>query len=185
MQTSGRLFYLIGPSGAGKDSLISYARRRVQEEGSIIFAHRYITRPPQATGENHVALSEKEFSTRLAKGFFALHWQSHGCRYGIGIEINYWLAEDCDVVVNGSRAYLPRARNLYPQLKVLLIAVSDAELERRLQMRGRETEEMIQSRLASNRRLETGLLHGDIPVTVIPNDGLLEKAGELLVKALA
>ncbi len=53
----GRLFYVVGASGAGKDSLIEYARNALGSRDAVVFAHRYITRPPTARGENHVALS--------------------------------------------------------------------------------------------------------------------------------
>ena len=184
MKTKSCLFYLIGPSGAGKDSLISYARKRLDGEYFIIFAHRYITRPPLTEGENHVALSEKEFRARLDKNLFAMHWQSHGYHYGIGIEIDTWLSQECRVVVNGSRAYLPHALERYPQLQVVLIDVSDAELKRRLQIRGRETAEQIQSRLAHHRQLKNEGLYNVPNITIIHNDGPLKTAGELLVQQL-
>ncbi len=71
---SGKLFYVIGPSGSGKDSLIKFARSRLGSVGKIIFAHRYITRPPEAQGENHIYLSNKEFENRKNLGFFSMHW---------------------------------------------------------------------------------------------------------------
>ncbi len=81
------LFYLIGASGSGKDSLMDYARQRLQNR-PLLFAHRYITRPSDFNGENHIALSEEEFFQRLHSGLFAMHWHSHGYHYGIGIEID-------------------------------------------------------------------------------------------------
>lgn len=81
----GRLFYVIGPSGSGKDSLMRYARASLAGDPSVVFAHRYITRPMELHGENHVALTETEFDARLAAGLFAMHWESHGLRYGIGL----------------------------------------------------------------------------------------------------
>jgi ribose 1,5-bisphosphokinase len=184
LETKGRLFYIIGPSGAGKDSLISYARNRMNGESFVVFAHRYITRPPLPDGENHVALSEKEFMERLTNGFFAMHWQSHGYHYGIGIEVNIWLSERCHVVVNGSRAYLPEVLDRYPQSKVLLIDVSEAELKRRLQKRGRENAAKIQSRLSRNRQFSAKIIDNLPNITVIQNDGSLESAGKLLVQQI-
>ena len=58
----GRLIWLMGPSGAGKDSLLAALRQR--EHPQLLVAHRYITRPASAGSENHIALSEKEFFTR-------------------------------------------------------------------------------------------------------------------------
>jgi len=182
MGDRGQLYYLIGPSGGGKDSLISYVRNRLNGNGSVFFAHRYITRAPEAEGENHVALSREEFLQRLKKGLFAMHWHSYGCYYGIGIEIDHWLSKGCQVLVNGSRSYLPEARRRYPDLKVILIEVSLEVLKRRLEARGRETPEQIQARLERNNQINDALVI--IPHAVINNDGALDKAGEMLIQHL-
>ncbi len=143
----GVLLYVIGPSGCGKDSLISYARAALESDSDIVFAHRYITRPHDAGGENHVSLSEAEFNSRLARDLFCLHWRSHGMCYGIGCEINLWLAKGLTVILNGSRAYLSQASQQYPELVPLLIEVSSDILRDRLYSRGRESAADIQSRL--------------------------------------
>jgi ribose 1,5-bisphosphokinase len=162
--------------------LISYVRNRLNGNGSVFSAHRYITRVPEAEGENHVALSREEFLRRLEKGLFAMHWRSHGCYYGIGIEIDHWLSKGCQVLVNGSRSYLPEAQQRYPDLKVILIEVSLDVLKRRLEARGRETPEQIQARLERNNQINDALVI--IPHAVINNNGALDKAGEMLIQNL-
>ena len=175
---------MVGASGCGKDSLIAYARQHLERSEMVFFAHRYITRPPTANGENRIALKREEFIKRLEKGFFAMHWQSHGYHYGIGIEIDYWLVKGCRVVVNGSRSYLPDAKDRYPNLKVIWIDASPAELKRRLEGRGRETAAQITARLDRNRKLKKALI-GTTPDTItINNDGALDTAGKMLIKHL-
>ncbi|NCN89257.1 MAG: phosphonate metabolism protein/1,5-bisphosphokinase (PRPP-forming) PhnN [Gallionella sp.] len=144
---SGVLLYLIGASGSGKDSLMSYARAALAQDPAVVFAHRYITRPPDAGGENHLALSEDEFESRVAQKLFPLHWRSHGLRYGVGCELNHWLAQGFTVILNGSRAYLHEASRRYPELVPVLIEVSPAALRQRLLARGRESAAEIDSRL--------------------------------------
>ena len=51
----------MGPSGAGKDSILDRARVLTLPGTPVVFAHRYITRPAGSGGENHVALSAAEF----------------------------------------------------------------------------------------------------------------------------
>ena len=136
------LIYVVGPSGCGKDSLLDYARERV-EVLPVAFAHRYITRAAAAGGENHVALTRTEFEVRDRAGLFALDWASHGNRYGIGVEIDTWMAAGVTVVMNGSRGYLETARARYPELVSVLITVDPSVLEERLQARGRESREEI------------------------------------------
>jgi ribose 1,5-bisphosphokinase len=176
----GRLFYVVGASGAGKDSLIRYARGALGPARAVLFAHRYITRPASAKGENHVALSEPEFRLRRRHGVFAMAWTSYGYSYGIGCEIDDWLARGLTVVVNGSRRYIPTARRRYPAMVVVWVSAAPAVLAARLKRRGRETRSEIGARLERNARLgkpPRGAVH-------IANDGPLEAAGSRLVELL-
>lgn len=177
----GKLFYVIGPSGSGKDSLMRYGRERLASDPGVVFAHRYITRPVELNGENHVALTEAEFDARLATGLFAMQWGSHGLCYGIGREIDFWLAKGCNVVMNGSREYLPEARRLYPALTAVLVTVSPEVLAERLRARGRETEDQIAQRIMRARQF----MQPEGRLEVIQNDSGLEVAGERLVQLLA
>lgn len=144
---SGVLLYVIGPSGSGKDSLMHFAREALATNSSVMFAHRYITRPHNAGGENHVELSNAEFQSRVEHKLLPLHWNSHGLRYGIGCEVNHWLAKGLIVILNGSRAYLPQATRHYPELVPVLIELSESVLRERLLSRGREEASEIESRL--------------------------------------
>ncbi len=173
----GRLIYVIGASGSGKDSLMRYARERLAGDPACQFAHRYITRPPDAGGENHVALTAEEFETRRKTGLFAMHWRSHGLDYGIGIEINQWLGKGVTVVVNGSREYLPEASAQYRELLPVWIEVDPEVLRERLLARGRESFADIEERLARHRLLQGAHRAGKR----VYNNGALEMAGEQLI----
>jgi len=180
------LIYLVGPSGSGKDSLINHARRVLGTDPGVVFCHRYITRKPDAGGENHVYLSDEEFIARQQAGLFAMDWQSHGQRYGIGIEINQWLAKGVTVVVNGSRTYLQEIIGHYPELRVVWIEVSNETLRSRLVERGRESLEAIETRMARNQELliaDKALL--DHRLMMLDNNGALEKAGDKLVQFIS
>src|SRR5262245_3262756 len=137
----------MGPSGAGKDTLLRYARTRLDGR-AIMFAHRYITRPPREHGENHVALSPAEFALLRARGGFALDWAAHDMLYGIGIEMRTWLAAGLCVVVSGSRAEWPNAVAALPGMLPVLITAQPDVLASRLGARGREDREAIDARLA-------------------------------------
>lgn len=150
---SGTLFFLIGASGSGKDSLLSGCRDRLGLHQRCCIAHRYITRAPGIGGENHVHLTEHEFQMRADMGMFAMHWTSHGYSYGIGSEIDNWLSSGANVVVNGSREYLASAMSQYPSLVPVLVNVDLQLLRERLLARGRETEQEIEGRLARHEQL--------------------------------
>lgn len=158
-----------------------YARDRLDQRVPVVFSHRYITRPPEPNGENHIALSRAEFQLRKACRLFVMDWESHGCCYGIGTEINYWLAMGLNVVVNGSRGYLGTALELYPDMKVIWISADAGLMAARLARRGRESKAEIAARLGRAPHAPA-LPAGN--VVRIRNDGPLALAGEELVAAL-
>lgn len=178
----GRLVYVIGASGAGKDSLIAYARAQLGEASAThVFARRHITRPAESGGEVHLPITPEAFERACAEGRFALHWRGNGHGYGIGVEIDDWLRQGRNVVLNGSRAYLGQAAERYPEVLPVLIRIDPAVLRQRLAARGRESAEEIEARI--RRAGEYGAI--DHPATVaIDNDGALEEAGERFVGLL-
>ena len=184
--TDGRLVYVIGPSGAGKDSIIAYARDQIAQAGEAesapIFQRRFITRPAHEGSEPHFPLTEEEFERRRAAGEFAMAWRSNGLNYGIGREIDGWMATGRHVVVNGSREYLPEASALYSNLVPVLIAIDTAVLRRRLLARGREDPAQIENRLIRATYFQT-VRHPAL--RVIANDGPVEEAGKAFLQLLA
>ncbi|MEA3406200.1 MAG: phosphonate metabolism protein/1,5-bisphosphokinase (PRPP-forming) PhnN [Pseudomonadota bacterium] len=176
----GQLFYVIGPSGVGKDSLLNYARQQLGT-APVIFAHRYITRPPELQGENHIYLSETEFNNRLQRGCFKFDWSSHGWQYALGNEVDMWLQQGLNVVMNGSRGYLAEASRRHPEIIPVLITASEVNLRQRLIRRGRETAKGIEERIQRARAF-SNLKHSNL--VVIENDSTIEQAGDQLVSIL-
>ncbi|WP_213662178.1 phosphonate metabolism protein/1,5-bisphosphokinase (PRPP-forming) PhnN [Stutzerimonas stutzeri] len=175
----GRLIYLIGPSGAGKDSLLDAARAPLAERG-VRIARRVITRSAEAVGEAAHSVSAEEFARMEAEQAFSLAWRANGLAYGIRAEIDAWLAAGEDVLVNGSRGYLPAARQRYPDLLAVLLTVEQDVLRERLLNRGRETPEQIEARLARN-ALFTGELDDYIR---LDNSASLTSSVERLLQLL-
>jgi ribose 1,5-bisphosphokinase len=194
---SGRLIYLMGPSGSGKDSLLNAARERLAERGCVI-ARRVITRSAEAVGEEAIALTAAEFEVQEAAGTFALSWRANGLAYGIPRQIDDWLAAGQDVLVNGSRGHLAQARQRYPELLAILLQVDEAALRQRLQARGRESAEQIEARLARSRSFVVGgalaaTVAAEAPPTAAPtenplvlnNSGPLDQAVTQLLQLLS
>jgi ribose 1,5-bisphosphokinase len=179
---AGRLVFVIGPSGSGKDSVISYARDRLGAEGEgHVFARRHITRPAGSGGEDHIPISPDAFDRACAAGRFALHWRGNGLGYGVTAEIDLWLQAGRHVVLNGSRGHLPEAKALYPDLLPVLIQIDAAVLRQRLSARGRETPEQVEARIQRAVALDAV----DHPALVtISNNGPLAHAGETFVALL-
>ena len=142
----GTLIYVMGPSGSGKDSLLSALRPRLRGL-PVAFARRYISRPACAGGEQHMALSAGSILSMEAQGRLAMRWSSHGSQYGIGRSIDGSLEHGICVIVNGSREYLPEALRRYPDLLPVLVEVEPAILRQRLLARGREQGKDLEERL--------------------------------------
>ena len=145
----GKLIYLMGPSGSGKDSLIDAAREQLQARGCEV-VRRVITRSAEAVGEDALSVSRERFDSLNEEGAFALHWQANGLDYGIPVQLDNWLNAGRHVLVNGSRGYLDQARKRYPALLAIMLRVDTAVLRQRLLARGRETLEDISARLKRN-----------------------------------
>jgi ribose 1,5-bisphosphokinase len=169
-----RLIAIVGPSGAGKDTLIAGA---IAARPEIRLVRRVISRPEAAGGEDYEGVSEVEFTRRRTAGEFALDWQAHGLHYGIPKAA---LARGGDIVFNGSRAALPMALQRFPDLKVILITAPDAILAQRLAQRGREAASEVQQRLA---RAAFTLPEG-ISAQVVVNDTMPEVGIARLLAAL-
>lgn len=167
--SAGRLLAVVGPSGAGKDTLISAVQAQMP---ALYRVRRVITRAEGAGGEDFEGVSEQEFGDRVARGDFALHWQAHGLSYGIPSGLQDALADGRPVVFNGSRAMLAQAARVFPDLRVLHITADDQVLADRLRSRARETEAEIVNRLA---RAKLSLPPG-LKVIEIDNSGALDVA---------
>lgn len=193
---SATVFYVVGASGSGKDSLLRAFKQRyldtpkADSEGMerkhdtpvlpVAIAHRCITRP-KSDGEDSVYLSEAEFNLRVSRQLFALHWKANNYCYGIGCEINQWLASGLSVIVNGSREYWPQAKQIYQQqLQTIIVDVPDALLLKRLHKRDRESEHEINRRMDRHRQLAPSFVADH----VIDNAGSLEVASAHLYEVV-
>ncbi|MBK5528110.1 phosphonate metabolism protein/1,5-bisphosphokinase (PRPP-forming) PhnN [Pseudomonas sp. TH06] len=170
----GRLIYLMGPSGSGKDSLIESARDSLRALNCEVI-RRVITRSAESVGENAVGVTSEEFERRQRAGDFSLAWQANGLAYGIPVQMDEWLKSGRHVLVNGSRANLRQALERYPTLLPVLLTVKDEVLRERLFRRGRETLEQIDARVARN-ALFKDRRSSDEPVHLIDNSGALADA---------
>ncbi|BAP81124.1 phosphonate metabolism protein PhnN [Pseudomonas sp. MT-1] len=178
---AGRLIYLMGPSGAGKDSLLLAARESLQARGCRV-ARRVITRSAEAVGEDALAVTEAEFTQLRRNGAFALDWQANGLHYGISRQIDEWLEAGEDVLVNGSRGYLGEARDRYPQLQAVLLSVTLPVLRERLLARGRESLEEIEARLARNQNFQSTAEQDE--TLLLDNSGPLEETVQRLLELI-
>ncbi|MBP6117382.1 MAG: AAA family ATPase [Neisseriaceae bacterium] len=152
MQPAKGAFYVMGPSGSGKDTLIQ--RLQSQLGSAVSVPPRYIDRPYQAGQlEQHYALSSAVFSEFQDKACFSLSWAANQHRYGYDRQWLDDVAQGKLVLLNGSRAHWPQAQQQYPQLLPIMLSLPEAEQKNRLQQRGREDATAIAARLARSATL--------------------------------
>jgi ribose 1,5-bisphosphokinase len=142
----GRLILVVGPSGAGKDTLLDLAKAACAEDRNITFPRRVVTREASATEDNE-ALSPDAFREALTRGQFALHWEAHGHLYGLRRAIDDDIRAGRTVVINVSRTIVDAARQAYGDVTVVSITAPPDVLAERIAMRARRSDGLAASRL--------------------------------------
>jgi ribose 1,5-bisphosphokinase len=177
---SGVFVAVVGPSGAGKDSLIAYARDKLGGENDVVFVRRVVTREADRESEDHDSLDPAAFAQAEQDGAFALNWDAHGLRYGLPIGLEDDLQAGRVVVANVSRGVIPDLMQRYPTAIIVSVRADREVIAERLAKRGRETMDSIRGRLDRS-------VPGDkLPpsTVVIDNSGALAEAGEQFLNLL-
>jgi ribose 1,5-bisphosphokinase len=142
----GRLILVVGPSGAGKDTLLALARTACADDPNIVFPRRVITRPASASEENE-EVSLDAFRDALARGEYAMHWEAHGHCYALPRGIDDELRAGRTVIANVSRTVIGPARCEYTDAVVISITAPPQVLAERLAARARSSDGKIEHRL--------------------------------------
>jgi ribose 1,5-bisphosphokinase len=143
----GQFFLVVGPSGAGKDTLLRHAQEALGHDPDIVFVRRIVTRPSSAA-EDHHSLSPEDFWAAARQGAFALSWSAYGLNYAIPLSVESDMAAGRRVVCNVSRTVVPDARSRYPRAVVVLVTAPEEVLRARLLARGRPSDIDIAARLS-------------------------------------
>ncbi|MCR9214281.1 MAG: phosphonate metabolism protein/1,5-bisphosphokinase (PRPP-forming) PhnN [Proteobacteria bacterium] len=180
MPEPGTLVLVVGPSGAGKDTLLEAARRHLQNNDKFVFARRMITRPADAGGEDHDAISPDEFENHVKNDKFLLHWQAHGLGYGLPVSYEQLRQAGHVVIANVSRQVVaPAQQNLAPLKTICVTAPAKVRAER-MASRGREAPAEIEQRLLREEALEDCLQD----VQLVKNTGSLQEGVRSFLQAL-
>jgi ribose 1,5-bisphosphokinase len=169
---TGTLIIIVGNSGSGKDSLLKEALAGWPEnKAKVKITRRYITRPPHETEPFH-SVTPEEFATMKTNNKFCLTWHVYGLDYGVPNEISEWLEQGELVIVNVSRAVIPDARKIFPELKVIFVKVPFEVTLARIKSRARESEDDP----VFKQRVDRARNNQDLPGAefVVDNTGALE-----------
>jgi ribose 1,5-bisphosphokinase len=176
----GRLVVVVGPSGAGKDTLIAGARARLAGDSTIVFPLRIVTRTASAA-EDHQIISDRDFATAAEAGAFAWWWEAHGLKYALPAGIDDDIRAGRTVVCNVSRGMVGWLRRRYARLGVVLVTAPTEVLTTRLAARGRASDGDIAQRIGRAAPPDAELS----PDHVIENVGDLEHGTANLVAAIS
>jgi ribose 1,5-bisphosphokinase len=142
----GRLILVVGPSGAGKDTLLGLARAACAEDGGVVFPRRVVTREASAFEDNE-QISPDAFRQARIRGDFAVHWEAHGHGYGLTRAIDDELRAGRTAVANVSRTVIDAVRRNYVNVTVVSITAPPEILKQRLAARTRNSDGQIEGRL--------------------------------------
>lgn len=184
---NGLAFVVSGPSGAGKNSVIS---RAMEDLPDVRYSVSYTTRPRRAhevDGVDYLFVDREEFVRRIESGDFVEHVTYLGDLYGTSrSQIDGIVGRGFDVVLNidveGAKLVRRTGLGDHTVVFVFLVPSSLARLEERLRARGTETEEQIADRLAVAAREMEALDAFDY---LVINDDLETAAAELCAIVLA
>ena len=142
----GRLVLVVGPSGAGKDTLLGLAKAACADDRKIVFARRIVTREASAF-EDNAQVSLEAFRQALAQQAYAMHWEAHGHCYALPRAIDDDIRAGHILIANVSRTVIGAARRAYAEVAVVSITAPPQVLAERLAMRARGSDGKIEQRL--------------------------------------
>jgi len=173
----GRLILVVGPSGAGKDTLIGRAKTACAADVTIVFPRRVVTRESSAFEDNE-QVSLEAFRQALARDQFAIHWEAHGHCYGLSRAIDGDIRAGRTVVVNVSRTVVDAVREAYANVMVVSIAAPPEVLAERLAARARSSDGQIEHRIRRAAEVASA------PDVTINNAGNVQNHGRELVRII-
>lgn len=167
--SSGTLYIVSAPSGAGKTSLVT-ALIKADKRVSVSVSHTTrAMRPGEQHGVNYHFVSHDDFKGLIAKGDFLEHAEVFGNFYGTSRSaLQEVLDQGNDLILEIDWQGAQQVRKLMPEaLSVFILPPSQQALRERLDGRGQDSEEIIAGRM---QEAVSEMVHYDEYDYVIIND---------------
>ena len=148
--TTGTLFIVAAPSGAGKTTLVG---RLLADDPRVMHSISYTTRKPrpgEQNGREYNFIDVQHFLAMRERGEFAEWAEVHDNFYGTSRTwLEQRLQEGCDMLLEIDWQGAQQMRRQFPEaVSIFILPPSLAELERRLRGRGADSEDVIARRVA-------------------------------------
>ena len=175
---SGRFVLVVGPSGAGKDTVIAGTKAACGNDPTIVFPRRVVTRAA-TEAEDHDSSSDSAFDCAVQNNMFAFWWKAHGLKYGIPQSTENNIRAGQTVVCNVSRGVVSEVRARYGRVEAVLVTAPADILSARLAGRSRETDGPLAKRIERN-----ASFNGFRADYVIENIGAIDSAVKNLLDVI-
>ena len=175
----GLLVVISGPSGVGKDTLIS---RLLELDHNLVYSVSGTTRrprPDEKPDQNYTFLTREEFERRAARGDFLEHASYNGNLYGTFRDrVEKARGEGRDMVLKIDVQGAEQVHRQMPDaILIFVVAPSEEELRHRQERRGSESAQDLESR----RRIAEGEMRRATDYDhVVTNDDVDRAAHEVL-----
>jgi guanylate kinase len=150
MTSTGTLYTVSAPSGAGKTSLVNALIQRCQALRVSVSHTTRPMRPGEEDGVNYHFVSEESFLAMLKTAEFLEHARVFGNLYGTSrVWVERQLDAGTDVILEIDWQGAQQVKRLLPETRAIFIVPPSREtLEQRLNSRGQDDVAIIEARMA-------------------------------------
>ncbi|MGI9132766.1 MAG: guanylate kinase [Rhodoferax sp.] len=169
MEYPGNLYVVAAPSGAGKSSLV---KALMELDAGVLPSVSHTTRAPRGQekhGREYFFASEQEFDAMVAADAFVEWARVHNHRYGTSKKaIEERMAQGADVILEIDFQGAIQIKRIFANaIGIFILPPSWDELRQRLERRGEDAPEVIETRM---RNAEAEVAHVDKFDFVIINE---------------
>ena len=175
-QPGARLFVLSGPSGVGKDALLSRMRQLGRSYHFTVTATTRPIRPGERDGVDYIFTSPDKFQCMIAEDSL-LEWaEVYGNLYGVPKQqVTDALQHGQDVLLKVDVQGAATVSKLYPESVLIFLEPPDMEtLDNRLRERGTENSEALRIKIETAR--EEMKAAASFDYRVVNHDDMLDDA---------